>query len=83
MKYDITNGVVYASGNQKGKTVKRERYANMIGYNFGGWVYEGAAYATEGRQYLFRSNENGTVWVADYRAFRDYIDKFDSPKRKR
>lgn len=82
MKYDITDGVAYGSGKNKGKQVKRERYSNMIGYDFGGYVYEGAAYDTSGRQYIFRNNETGTIWVTDYKGFREHIDKFDFPKRK-
>lgn len=61
MKYNIENGVSYASGKNIGKQVKRERYANMIGYDFGGYVYEGAAYTEEGRQYIFRNNETKLI----------------------
>lgn len=82
MKYNIEEGVSYASGERTGKEVKRERYSNMIGYDFGGYVYEGAAYTENTRQYLFRNNENGSVWVTDYKGFREHIDKFDFPNRK-
>lgn len=82
MKYDVSSGVIYASGKNAGKSVKRERYSNMIGYDFGGYVYEGAAYTERTRQYLFRHNQTGSVWVTDYKGFREHIDKFDFPNRR-
>lgn len=86
MRYNIDNnasdGVTYASGKNIGKKIKRERYSNMIGYDFGGYVYEGAAYTEEGRQYIFTNNQNGSTWVTDYKGFREHIDKYDFPGRK-
>lgn len=84
MKYDVsgTSGVRYASDGQVGKEVKRERYAKMIGYDFGGWVYLGAAYTEEGRQYLFRNNQTNETWVTDYKGFREHVDKYTFPGRK-
>lgn len=84
MKYNINindSNVTYASGKNAGKKVKRERYSNMIGYDFGGYTYEGAAYDEGGRQYLFKSVDSGQTWVTDYKGFREHIDKYDFPKR--
>ncbi|GAA0853958.1 hypothetical protein ABER99_20215 [Paenibacillus glucanolyticus] len=85
MKYNIVpnieNSVSYASGKHAGKQVKRERYSNMIGYDFGGYVYLGAAYTDNARQYLFESIKDKSVWVTDYKGFREHIDKYDFPGR--
>lgn len=84
MKYDLSGSdrVLYASGEQAGKTVKRERYSKMIGYDFGGWVYQGVAYAEGCRQYLFQHNQTDEMWVTDYKGFREHVDKYDFPERK-
>ncbi|MHB0864775.1 hypothetical protein ACYCS5_26900 [Paenibacillus sp. SEL3] len=84
MKYDVSapDGVRYTSGRQSDKAVKRERYSRMIGYDFGGWVYKGAAYDEGCRQYLFQHNETGEMWVTDYKGFREHIDKYDFPSGK-
>lgn len=84
MRYDIDpnkTGVYYAEGENAGTEVKRERYANMIGYDFGGYVYDGAAYTENTRQYVFTELATGSPWVTDYKGFREHIDKFDFPKR--
>ncbi len=54
----------------------------MIGYDFGGYIYEGSAYIKNCRQYLFRNTKDNATWVTNYKGFREHIDKYDFPKRK-
>ncbi|GAB6989392.1 hypothetical protein [Paenibacillus pini] len=82
MKCDIENGVFYTQSEDTGKAVKRQRYSNMIGYDFGGYIYEGSAYIKNCRQYLFRNTKDNATWVTNYKGFREHIDKYDFPKRK-
>lgn len=89
MRYNINgDSINYNSGKGKGKAVRSERYSNMIGYAFGAWVYNGAAYSDNCRQYVFIANGDdpnekaGSVLVVDYKGFRSIVDRYNFPARK-
>lgn len=67
---------------------KGEKYSRLVGYNFGDYIFEGAYWDTETgkRQYKFSKHENGfnedatTIFVTEYKGFRQLIDQYDWPK---
>lgn len=77
----------------KGNKTTRESYSRLIGYNFGtdavgnDCIYNGGYWdtVTGKKQYQFlyydRSGEVVSMYLTDYKGFREIIDKFDWPKK--
>lgn len=62
----------------------RETYGYLIGYDFGeDGIYDGGYWDedTNQKQYAFILPDK-SIYITDYKGFREVIDKYDIPKRK-
>jgi hypothetical protein len=62
-----------------------ETYYRIIGYDFGGFIYNGSMYYGQRRNYEFQftdsDGETGT-YITGYKGFREIIDQYDWPRAK-
>lgn len=76
-----------SNGNGYART-SRETYSSMIGYDFGGLVYDGGYWDTETgkKQYVFieydASGKDISQTLVDYKGFREIVDRYDFPGRR-
>lgn len=63
----------------------RETYSYIIGYDFGkDGIFSGGYWDedTNRKQYAFELPD-GTTYITDYKGFREVIDRYDIPIKKR